>query len=255
MGTRGVVAVRTGPKTWKGVYNHWDSYPTGLGADVWAEITEHGIEKVAKEMLKYGDWREYKSKGICEYCGQKVGQPHSISGKIISPASIFSPELVKKYADIKTPGELTAKLLTEPTLGRDPHIIARSVLQDFDIFRALAETGYPDPKAEHHSHGQGKVDQITNETTEALWHEWVYVLDTKKKLVEVWMSVANPDVPPLTNSSREFYHVKVTEVHVEGRDPDWAVIQGSANDFRERLANRKVRRAKPPRRKVRKTKK
>jgi hypothetical protein len=50
-----------------------------LGAEVWSEIIEHGIDYVATNILKYGDWREYKNKGICEYCGKKTGRAHSIT--------------------------------------------------------------------------------------------------------------------------------------------------------------------------------
>ena len=78
MATRGAVASGTLEK-WTGVYNHWDSYPSGLGAEVWSEIIEHGIDYVATNILKYGDWREYKNNGICEYCGKKTGRAHSIS--------------------------------------------------------------------------------------------------------------------------------------------------------------------------------
>lgn len=37
MSTRGCIARKTGPGTFKGVYHHWDSYPDGLGA------TLHGL--------------------------------------------------------------------------------------------------------------------------------------------------------------------------------------------------------------------
>jgi hypothetical protein len=39
MGTRGCVAVGT-LKKWRGVYNHNDSYATGLGREVWQKLQE-----------------------------------------------------------------------------------------------------------------------------------------------------------------------------------------------------------------------
>ncbi len=39
MSTRGSVAIGT-PKNWRGVYNHWDSYPTGLGRSIWQHLQE-----------------------------------------------------------------------------------------------------------------------------------------------------------------------------------------------------------------------
>lgn len=76
MGTRGCVAVGK-PDKWVGVYNHWDSYPTGLGGDVWEEWKRN--PQLPEELLQYDDWRAYLSGGICEYCGKKKGQPHSIT--------------------------------------------------------------------------------------------------------------------------------------------------------------------------------
>jgi hypothetical protein len=41
MSTRGVIARVTGEGTFKGVYHHWDSYPTGLGQQLIQVLIEH----------------------------------------------------------------------------------------------------------------------------------------------------------------------------------------------------------------------
>jgi hypothetical protein len=79
MGTRGAVAWITGKGTWRGLYNHWDSYPTVLGKEVFEKISELGMEKTLAELKKYGDWREVMTGGLCQFCGKKAGQPHSYS--------------------------------------------------------------------------------------------------------------------------------------------------------------------------------
>lgn len=81
MSTRGAVGIGN-KKKWRAVYNHWDSYPTGLGKEVWKRIKKVGLKNFSSELLKYRDWREYLNEGICEYCGKKVGQPHSIGSEI-----------------------------------------------------------------------------------------------------------------------------------------------------------------------------
>lgn len=45
MGTRGIVAI-VGPdgRSWEGVYNHWDSYPTSFGKNLWETINREGME-------------------------------------------------------------------------------------------------------------------------------------------------------------------------------------------------------------------
>jgi hypothetical protein len=75
MGTRGCVAVGTLEK-WAGLYNHWDSYPSGLGVEVWAELQKN--PELPDTLLLFDDWRSYLSGGICEYCGKRRGQSHSI---------------------------------------------------------------------------------------------------------------------------------------------------------------------------------
>ena len=70
MSTRGVVALAQGDD-WVGVYNHSDSYPTGLGRAVWAHLQSEGVAKVQEKMLQFDDWRAYLAGGLCEYCGEK----------------------------------------------------------------------------------------------------------------------------------------------------------------------------------------
>lgn len=85
MGTRGCVAVRREDGGWQGVYNHFDSYPTGLGVDVFAEarktLQAGELHNWCLEMLQCDDWREFQNNGVCEYCGVSgLGQPHTIGG-------------------------------------------------------------------------------------------------------------------------------------------------------------------------------
>ncbi len=82
MSTRGCVAVRQEDGSWKGVYNHYDSYPAGLGEEVkkaCANNADH-LQEFCDEMLKYGDWRDFRDGGVCEYCGKTgLGQPVNIN--------------------------------------------------------------------------------------------------------------------------------------------------------------------------------
>ena len=88
MSTRGCVAIRRNDGGWIGVYNHSDSYPTGLGAEVWDHVQalrKRGktLRQFAEELLKYDDWQNYLNGGVCPYCGRRgQGQPHSISSNI-----------------------------------------------------------------------------------------------------------------------------------------------------------------------------
>lgn len=82
MSTRGCVAVRREDGGWEGVYNHYDSYPEGLGKDVTEAVKlvpAPQLQNWCLELLKCDDWREFLNDGVCEYCGVKgKGQPHTI---------------------------------------------------------------------------------------------------------------------------------------------------------------------------------
>ena len=83
MATRGIVAVGT-KENWRGVYNHYDSYPTGLGRDLFEHIkTQSDVQTFANNLLQFDDWRNYLRGGICPYCGKKTTQPHSITGILL----------------------------------------------------------------------------------------------------------------------------------------------------------------------------
>lgn len=69
MSTRGCVAIGT-PKAWRGVYNHYDSYPTGLGKMLWDHIRGKDLKDFAEKLLGYDDWESYLKGGICEWCGK-----------------------------------------------------------------------------------------------------------------------------------------------------------------------------------------
>lgn len=49
MGTRGIVAVAEAG-SWRGFYNHYDSYPDGLGEQLLAAFRKHGLEKSVEKI-------------------------------------------------------------------------------------------------------------------------------------------------------------------------------------------------------------
>ena len=205
MGTRGCVAIARGDG-WQGVYNHWDSYPNGLGKDLWAHLQGKDLEEFAKELLSYGDWREYLNGGVCEYCGKKTGQPHSISGVIFD---------------------------RRPDKTHCPEVQAN-----------LDRTGFPDPEAKYHEHGEGAVDQMTDQTADPLFIEWVYVLEPESGLITVFGNGETAELKPGQHGSwsnpmkmqeldgtvkqyggHYWVHVLADQFSVHGPEPDWGRIE------------------------------
>ncbi len=228
MGTRGCVGVRTGKDTWRGVYNHFDSYPTGLGEEVYEHVKKTGIKKVAREVLKYGDWREYLAKGICEYCGKKKGQPHTISGEIMGFGGTDLYGDQEKVLAAKTVEDLTSVYAKRSTMN--PYQAEHVANRNFPIVQSIQKTGYPDPAGKYHSHGKGKADQMSNKKVDALFIEWMYLLDVKRSVIEVWSNrPTGKTVKHHGTDFPEYGHFKVTEVKLRGKKPDWAKIHTMAN--------------------------
>lgn len=219
MSTRGCVAVGN-EKEYKGVYNHWDSYPSGLGKDVWDMIQERGIREVAEGILQYGDWREYVNIGVCEYCGKKVGQPHSIS--IFGVGDRDTKEKIEKY------------WRGMPWAAEKPDQVEDSIKGDLKMLDNIAKTGYPDPEAKRHSHGKGAKDQMTEKNADPLFIEWVYILDPERGTIIV-LCHRSDDVTsgeirgePIVRKDGytdyghcAYRHIKLCELSVNGKEPEW----------------------------------
>jgi hypothetical protein len=201
MSTRGCVAIAQGDG-WLGVYNHSDSYPTWLGKNLWEHLQGKDLQQFAKELLSYGDWQEYLNGGVCEYCGKKRGQPHTISGVIfIKP---FIPE----------------------------------------VLRNLDRTGYRDPEAKHHEHGEGAADQMTDQNADPLFIEWVYVVAPKSGCITVFANAKTAKLQPgqhgtwsepytieeLDGTVRHqgggfWVHKLAAQFLVAGPEPDWGRVE------------------------------
>lgn len=229
MSTRGAIAVRTSPKSWLGIYNHFDSYPTGLGAAVWKEAKKKGVKTLSKALLKCGDWREYLSDGICEYCGKKAGQPHSIEGTIFG----YSGEDYAGDREMKLKSKNVEELAVaiQSAFGGsfvEPVMARVNAERQWPIVQSFQKTGHPDPDCLYHKHGESKKDQMTEKTADALFIEWVYVLDPKRDFLEVWHHrVVEGKVRKSGISEYEIF--KVTEVSLKKTEPDWAKIKKMAS--------------------------
>ena len=224
MSTRGCVAVKEG-KGWRGVYNHSDSYPTGLGKELWDYLhkSEIDLHQFTEGLLEYGDWQEYLNNGICEYCGKRAGQPCNISGLLI-----IIP------GDKATKKDIRAYWNNMPWAPNDPERVALNIKQDIEILDNRRRTGYPDPEAKHHAHITKVDGQITNLDPDPLFIAWVYVIDPDRQVMTI---LAHKNDKITDGPIREepilradgfwdyghcaYKHVLVAEVDLTGAEPDW----------------------------------
>ncbi len=235
MSTRGCVAIGT-PQEWRGVYNHWDSYPTALGKEVWSHLQAllangGSLDEFVREFLTYDDWRAYLRKGVCEYCGKKTTQPHSISGVISLREEKFSAK-----------EEMRAYYRSLPAWqGRDAEIEA-AVSREWRIREAIERTGYPDPAAKHHEHDTRPAEEqhITSENPDPLFIEWVYVIDPTTGMFHILThnGQARRTVPldPGEWCRKEpnggwnyghciYWHELVASLPLAGPEPDWEALE------------------------------
>lgn len=193
MSTRGSVAIKQDFGEWRGVYNHWDSYPEGLGKELWRYLKKNKIDlnKFAEELLQYDDWRNYLNGGLCPYCGKTgVGQPHSLTGKVI---------------------EFQAKEFKEGP-------------QDY----------FPDTECKDHRHEkqEGAGIYSKNAKEDALFIEWVYVIDPIFKRIEIFSGVKAKGKHKEKNidgsrsyMAENYQYVLVKVIDLDGSEPDWKSIE------------------------------
>ena len=232
MSTRGSVAWRLPDGSALGVYNHSVSYPTGLGSAVFETARKLGLAGLVAALQSCSDWCELVSGGICQYCGKKTGQPHSFSGVIVGTSAYAGYAGRKEYVAMRK----------QQSQGR-PELWARyeREIATLDAIEAARKrTGYPDPEAKYHQHGDGAKEQF-NPFLDPLDIEWVYVLEPPRDLIEVW-GFAKHDPLKLrgyrTSGRSMTYHSGSCYTHILAADvpmnsqPDWAAIE----QVRDRLA-------------------
>jgi hypothetical protein len=252
MGTRGCVAVQGEGElgaSFRGVYNHFDSYPMCLGKEVWDRIQECGADAVANGLLKHGDWQAYLAGGMCEYCGKEAGQPVNISGVI------FGWEYRRqRYATLEAYRESFHE--REAWKGREDEV-ERQVQLEAEIRQNEAATGYPDPESKYHSH-RGAEDQITSEYPNPLFIEWVYVIEPATKKMVVLYHVRDPLHPegsPILDEEYKrpdgfweyghcaYRHELMAVIDLDGSESDWGALKKRIFEERDAIENALSRRA------------
>jgi len=242
MATRGCVAVGD-ERNWRGVYNRFDSYPTYLGRNLadelrlWLKDLRKTLREFCNELLKYTDWEEFKSGGVCPYCG-KIGRgaPYKISAYIFfagHPDRDFIAAEVEKLKERDDP-------------------VSKEILGNIE------KTGFPDPKCKWHKHifddNKSSVERhhITSEWPDPIFIEWVYIINPRKETIIVLHHVFDPRYTDLSIDKvreepikrKEWWdyghcrckHFKVAEVSV--RDAiearvDWEIIEEVAKNLRK----------------------
>jgi hypothetical protein len=251
MSTRGFAGIGT-PTQWSGRYNHYDSYPTGLGAEVWATAQrffydDQHLHGFAHRLLSFTDWRQMATQGICEYCGQRTGHPHSISGLIAVP-------FLDRTTLPDTEEALRQQKLEE---ARRYHwseerraLMAQEVHDEWQIVQNLRSCGYPDPDARYHEHDvdDPAASAVTPDTCDWLFMEWGYVLDPNTQTLHVFVGGIET---PMTCSvdiirpdgTHEWWHDKtrytgalVGSYPLTAPEPDWQAVDQEGQTVCAQLA-------------------
>lgn len=178
MSTRGIVAVGT-KRDWKGTYNHSDSYPTGLGKEMYERIirerlTGKTLAEIGHDVLSFDSWSSYTSGGVCQFCGKMAGSPHSYSGGITEYAL---------HKELKTESELREYFSSTPHATHKS--IESNVQEILKLRETVARTGYTDPDAKYHQHCE--IEYWTAADTDA-GIEWIYVIDPPADRIHVLTS-------------------------------------------------------------------
>lgn len=248
MSTRGFVGIGTADQ-WDARYNHYDSYPTGLGCDVWATarqflIRDGHLHSFAQELLRYTDWRQMATKGICEYCGRRTGHPHSISGLIydLDPAALPPTKAVLRRQKLA----IARRYHWSPERQA---MIPDEVDKEWRVIENLKTTGYPDPDARYHDHDPDDpaLSAITPSNVDWIFMEWGYIIDPDRQCLHVFVGGINTPVTYTVeiirpNGTREFWAnckrvtgALVGTYDLAGSEPDWKAVEAAGRALHDHL--------------------
>jgi hypothetical protein len=135
--------------------------------------------------------------------------------------------------------------------------IDEMVSNHFEMADVLRATGFADPEAKHHQHSPlDKVDYITDEHPDPLFMEWVYVIDPEERTMTIFHSWSKynykqkklkpGEVPPeeeqldkdgywIYPSGGAYKHVKVLELELDAKEPDWQMIDDVAMEIADSI--------------------
>lgn len=212
MSTRGAVAWGN-LDSWTGLYNHYDSYPSGLGQDVWDHVKKLGAQEFISRVSAHSSWVNYLREGLCPYCG-KSASPTTISGSLF--AFDDNLRIRKNGIDSLGPWEKDNFLVhSDPERWVAYQKKARGEFWDKDrwiegpdgegktlrlnmgyrdetvagllIAYAYKNTGFPDPDVMFHSHREETDDAVlmNQDTSDKLFMEWVYIVDAEANMIHV----------------------------------------------------------------------
>ncbi|AEJ39647.1 hypothetical protein TPY_1463 [Sulfobacillus acidophilus TPY] len=240
MSTRGFVGIGTAEQ-WTARYNHADSYPTGLGPDVWATAQrfwqeDHHLDGFAQRLLSFTDWRQMATDGVCEYCGQRTGQPHSISGTLFVHAETPAQTLEDYRAELQR-------------RGYKKRAAQKAAAEEWPIIQNIRRTGYPDPEARYHPHDStdpAAID-ITPQNVDWLFMEWGYIVDPDRHGLHVFVGMIPTPVTytveiirangtwELWTDKERFTGALVGTYDLTGPEPDWEAVEQAGYAVRDQL--------------------
>lgn len=245
MGTRGCVGIGT-PKKWRGVYNHWDSYPTGLAEAVWSAATGYeDLRKFAEDLLQFDEWRDFLNGGVCQFCGKKgLGQPHSYSITIDHEmwesleSRPYAADESNRFRGKNAEEKIRAYWEAMPWAKEAPEQVKESIKGDLYILDCLRKDGYPDHEKRFHAHSEGEVKerQLTETQNDPLFIEWVYLIDPEKRVLHV---LAHRSTTRKRKSGiHEYEHALVGTYPLDGPEPDWTAVEKKGDRIGEQAARR-----------------
>jgi len=214
MSTRGCVAIKT-KDGWQGVYNHWDSYPTALGKDLWDHLHEKKQDDHIYHCLECG--KEFKGNLMipvyhdgqmvafkCPYCRGKTSRDLKefaerllqfgdwreylnngvceYCGKCIGQPCNISGVLIGICA---TPEEVKEHWQNMPWAVEKPEEVKQGIEKELAILCNIEQAGYPDLEAKYHSHVTKDGAQITDLDSDPLFIEWVYIVDPEERTITI----------------------------------------------------------------------
>lgn len=134
MSTRGCIA-RVEGDFWRGIYQHWDSYPTRLGKTIWERLHD-GYQGNISQLLEDaidkhpGGWSSYPDRCYCHWKGRENDGPMVMTDQDCDP--LFIEWVYALDPDSKVMSIFTNASVPKLKGGQHGTLIEASTIQRLD---------------------------------------------------------------------------------------------------------------------------
>ena len=217
MATRGAIARLNGVGRFRGVYHHWDSYPTGLGKTLFQVYQGH-FGRDLDAMLRYLINDHPAGWSTINHTDFSLPAGYSEVGYLNGPCRVCG----RVFDDHReTLEEFEARRASDPTAVDNRQVLGHA-------FEAVQ----PGPRCFCHGERSEEAQVIHERSAAGAGVEWVYAFDTDTRHMVILSSYSDSGSKMLGafgfGDTNAHWRI-VADVDLDGAEPDWETVTCGEN--------------------------